>query len=63
MTLFEIIILIIIYMFCYGYMFATFVADDRTSIGFKLFMVIACLVLAFTVPVSFGGMMFEKLNK
>ena len=61
MTTFEIIILSLIYIFCYGYTIAMFIKEEK--VWLKLFLVIASLVVAlYYAPFSIGGAVFEKLN-
>ena len=61
MTTFEIIILAIIYMICYGYILALFIKEE--NVWLRVFLVIASLWLAVCAPLLFGGMLYEKLNK
>lgn len=61
MTHFETIILILIYLFCYGYTFAAFVKEK--DIGLRIFGAIAAFTLAFCAPIYIGGAIYEKLNK
>lgn len=60
MSQFEIIILGIIYLICYGFTIAWFVKEDK--LWFRLLAAIVSLVLAFYVPLMIGGMIYEKLN-
>lgn len=60
MTLFEIIIIGFIYLFCYGYIVAMFIKEE--NIWLRIFLVIASLVLALYVPLFIGGAVSEKLN-
>ena len=61
MTIFEIIIITIIYLFCYGFMLATFIKDKNE--WFRIFWIFASAVLAIYAPMIIGGMLFEMLNK
>ena len=61
MTTFEIIILAIIYLFCYGYVEAMFIKEE--NIWLRVFLVFASLALALYAPLFIGGAVFEKLNK
>ena len=61
MTTFEIIILVIIYMFCYGYITALFKKEE--NIWLITFLAIVSLVLAVYAPLLFGRMLYDKLNK
>lgn len=60
MTHFEIIILILIYLFCYGYTFAMFIKEKNKWL--RVFLAIASLILAVNAPLLIGGMLYEKLN-
>ena len=61
MTTFEIIILILIYLFCYGYTIAMFIKEE--NVWLRIFLVIASLILALCyAPFLIGGAVFEKLN-
>lgn len=60
MTHFEIIILTLIYQFCYGYTLATFIKEKNT--GLRIFFAIASFVFAFGAPLYIGGAIYEKLN-
>lgn len=60
MTQFEIIILIIIYMFCYGFTLAMFIKED--NVWLRLFMAIVSLTLAIYTPLMIGAMLYEKLK-
>lgn len=61
MTTFEVIILIIIYMFCYGYMLAMFIKEKNTWL--RILLAILSLGLAIYAPLMIGGMLYEKLEK
>jgi len=61
MTPFEIIILNIIYMVCYGYTLAMFIKKE--NVWLRIFFAIGSLVLAFYAPIMIGGMLFEKLKE
>lgn len=61
MTQFEILILIIIYMFCYGFTIAPFVKED--NVWLRLYLVTMSLAIAICAPITIGGMLYEKLNK
>ena len=60
MTQFEIIILGIIYLICYGFTIAWFAKEDK--LWFRLLLAIASLALAFYAPLMIGGMIYEKLK-
>ena len=60
MTPFEIIILSIIYMFCYGYTLTMFIKEKDTWL--RILLAIYSLVLAIYAPITFGGMLYEKLK-
>ena len=60
MTPFEIIIIGLIYLFCYGYIVAMFIKEE--NIWLRIFLVIASLVLVLYVPLFIGGAVSEKLN-
>lgn len=60
MTQFEIIILGIIYLICYGFTVACFIKEDK--IWFRLLLAIVSLALAFYAPLMIGAMIYEKLK-
>ena len=60
MTTFEIIILAIIYLFCYGFILSMFIKEE--NIWLRIFLVIVSLVLVLYAPLFIGGAIFEKLN-
>lgn len=60
MTTFEIIILIIIYMTCYGYALAIIMKEE--NVWLRILLVIFALVYSFYVPLIFGGMLYEKME-
>ena len=61
MTPFEIIILSIIYMICYGFVLAIFIKEDNLWV--RLLLVIISLALAIYAPLMIGGMLYEKLKR
>ena len=61
MTQFEIIILIIIYVFCYGFTVAPFVKED--NVWLRLYFVIMSSAMAIYAPLMIGGMLYEKLKE
>lgn len=61
MTTFEIIILAIIYMICYGFTLALFIKEE--NVWLRTIMAIVSLGLAIYAPLMIGGMLYEKLNK
>ena len=60
MTTFEIIIITLIYLFCYGYTIAMFIKEENTWL--RIVLCLFSLVLALYAPVYIGGAVFEKLN-
>ena len=60
MTQFEIIVLGIIYLFCYGFTIAMFIKEKK--LWLRLYFVIASLALAVYAPLTIGGMLYEKLK-
>lgn len=60
MTHFEIIIITLIYLFCYGYTIAIFIKEENTWL--RIVLCLFSLVLALYAPVYIGGAVFEKLN-
>lgn len=60
MTTFEIIILAIIYLFCYGYILSMFIKEEKTWL--RIFLAIVSFALALYAPLLIGGAVFEKLN-
>ncbi len=61
MTPFEIIILGIIYLICYGFTIEWF-AKEEDNVWFRLLASIMCLVFAFYTPLIIGGIIYEKLK-
>ena len=61
MTQFEIFILIIIYMFCYGFTVAPCLKED--NVWLRLYFVITSSVMAICAPLMIGGMLYEKLKE
>lgn len=60
MTLFEIIILIIIYSVCYGYTLAMCVKEE--NVWFRILLAILSFVFAIYAPLQIGVMLYEKLE-
>lgn len=60
MTSFEIIILIIIYMICYGFVSAIFIKEE--NLWLRIFFAIVSLAIAIYAPLMLGGMLYDKLN-
>ena len=60
MTPFEIIIIGLIYLFCYGYVLAMFIKEKNTIL--RIFLVIVSFALALYAPLIIGGAVFDKLN-
>lgn len=60
MTHFETIILIWIYIFCYGYTLAAFIKEENTRL--RIFLAFASLFFALYAPFFMGGAIYEKLN-
>lgn len=60
MTPFEIIILAVIYLICYGFMLAMFKEEENK--GLRLMFAIVSLVLAVYAPIIMGSMLYEKLK-
>lgn len=60
MTSFEIIIIGLIYMFCYGYTLAAFIKEE--NLWLRTLWAIASFALAIYAPLFIGGAVFEKLN-
>lgn len=60
MTTFEIIMLTIIYLICYGYTLAIF--DEEKNVWFRIFFAFASLVLAIYTPFIIGNMLYKKLK-
>ena len=60
MTTFEIIILAIIYMICYGFTLALFIKEE--NVWLRTIMAIVSLGLAIYAPLMIGGMLYNKLN-
>ena len=60
MTHFEIIVITLIYLFCYGYTIAMFIKEENTWL--RIVLCLFSLVLALYAPLYIGGAVFEKLN-
>ena len=60
MTHFEIIVITLIYLFCYGYTIAMFIKEENTWL--RIVLCLFSLVVALYAPVYIGGAVFEKLN-
>lgn len=60
MTFFEIIIISLIYLFCYGYTVSMHIKEE--NVWLRTFLVIASFALALYAPLFIGGAVFEKLN-
>ena len=60
MTQFEIIVLSIIYLICYGFTIAMFV--EEKNVWLRLLFIIVSLAFAFSAPITIGGMLYEKLK-
>lgn len=60
MTTFEIIIIGIIYTFCYGFMSAMFIKDENK--WFRLFGLVICTVLVVYAPIILGEELFNWLT-
>lgn len=60
MGAFEIIILIVIYLICYGFVLEMFLKED--DVWLRIFLAIASLALAIYAPLMIGGMLYEKLK-
>ena len=61
MTPFEIIILIIIYMICYGFVLEIFLEEEKDMCTRILFSIVS-LALAFYAPLTIGKMLYNKLK-
>jgi hypothetical protein len=61
MTAFEIIILVLIYFFCYGYALEILEMDNE-SIKDKIWRLTASFILAFFVPIIIGVRIANKSN-
>lgn len=59
MTHFETIILIWIYIFCYGYTLAAFIKEKNIGLGF---LAVVSFIFAFGAPFFIGGAVYGKLN-
>ena len=60
MTPFEIIIITLIYLFCWEYTMSIFIKEE--NIWLRIFLVLVSLVLALYAPLFIGGAIYEKLN-
>ena len=60
MTPFEIIIITLIYLFCWGYTMSIFIKEE--NIWLRIFLVLVSLVFALYAPLFIGGAIYEKLN-
>lgn len=62
MTPFEIIILVLIYSFCYGYA-NTLMCVKNESRGDVIFRIFGSFIFAFYVPIIIGCQIADKLNE
>ena len=60
MTHFEIIIIVFIYLFCYGYTTSIFIKEE--NVWLRIVLCLFSLVLALYAPLYIGCALFEKLN-
>lgn len=60
MNTFEIIILAVIYMICYGYTLAIFIKEK--NVWLRILLAIVSLGIAIYAPLMIGGMLYNKLN-
>lgn len=60
MTPFEITIICLIYLFCYGYTLAMFIKEE--NIWLRIFFAIISFALALYTPLFIGSAIYEKLN-
>ena len=60
MTPFEIIIISLIYLFCYGYTMSMFIKEE--NVWLRIFLAIVSFVLVLYTPLFMGGAIYEKLN-
>ena len=60
MTPFEIIIIGLIYLFCYGYILAIFSKEE--NVWLKIILILISFVMALYAPLFIGSAIFEKLN-
>lgn len=65
MTVFEIIILIVLYLFSFGYMANSFGFSDENNTWIdRLFIVLVAVIIGVIYfPIFFGGDIWNKLNK
>jgi len=61
MTNFEIIILVLIYCFCYGCACKSLEMDDESG-WYTIFRIIVSIFIAFYVPIIIGMKIANKLN-
>jgi hypothetical protein len=61
MTSFESIILIVIYMICFGFVLAIHIKEK--DMWLRVFLTIGSLVLAIYAPLMIGAMLYEKLSQ
>lgn len=60
MTLFELIIIGLIYLFCYGYTLAIFTKEENVCL--KIILIFISFVIALYAPLFIGSAIFERLN-
>ena len=60
MTSFEIIIIGLIYMFCYGYTLTAFIKEE--NLWFRILFAIVSFAIAIYAALFIGGAVFEKLT-
>lgn len=61
MTPFEMIILCVIYLVCYGFMLSMNIKDKH--IWFRILWAIMCFLFAIYAPIVMGGMLYDKLKE
>ena len=62
MTLFEVIIISIIYLFCYGFTIESIIKEEE-KVGLIIFLGIIALIMSiYYAPLTIGKMLYEKLK-
>lgn len=63
MTPFEVIIIGIIYLFCYGFTIETIIKEEEEKVGLIIFLCIIALIMSiYYAPLTIGKMLSEKLK-
>lgn len=62
MTPFEVIIISIIYIFCYGFTIEIFIKEEENVWLMPLWTIISLVIAIYYAPLTIGKMLYEKLK-